>query len=413
MSNETSSAVQMRRFMWLFALAWAGGAVAYVPFLTILLPLRITLLAGARSVQVLGLITFCGAIAASIGNIFFGWLSDWTGARRTWVALGLLFSTILLFSVTLAHQVWSLLLIVICWQLALNMMLGPLSAWAADRVPAGRTGSLGGLIAFTPALGALSGVIVTSPGLAGPDKRLWLVSAMVCACVLPALFLVRALPLTGDERSTNVAGERPSFPWLMWLARLFVQIAEAAFFAYLLLYFRSLDPGLEESRVARLFGIVVIAAVPVAMLLGRSADRMQKPERALAACALCSGVGLLAMSIASNVGQASFAYVLFGLATTVFLSLHTGQTLRVLPDPRRRGRDLGIFNLTNTLPSMIMSVLAVTIVPEAGFPILLKVLALLVFAASAMLFSLGASGAAAGQGMKGNGQNIGSNPESA
>ena len=36
------------RFLWLFALAWAGGAIAYVPFLTILLPLRIVAMPGTR-----------------------------------------------------------------------------------------------------------------------------------------------------------------------------------------------------------------------------------------------------------------------------------------------------------------------------------------------------------------------------
>lgn len=392
MSDGTTSVVQLRRFMWLFALAWAGGAVAYVPFLTILLPLRVASLAGSHSVEILGLMTFCGAVAASIGNIFFGWLSDRTGRRRPWVALGLSLSTTFLVCIPLAHNPESVLGLLVCWQLALNMMLGPLSAWAADRVPARRTGSLGGLIAFTPALGALSAVIVTNPGVADPDQRLWLVGAMVCACVVPALLFVRAIPCSGNEQSTEGQAARRSFPWLMWLARLLVQIGEAALFAYLLLYFRSLERGLEESHVARLFGMVVVAAVPVAILLGRWADRIEQPARLLAACALCSGFGLLAMSVATDVEQASLAYVAFGLATTTFLSLHSGQTLRVLPNPERRGRDLGLFNLTNTLPSMIMSVLAVTIVPQAGFPILLRILALLVFAASAMLFSVGAFG---------------------
>ena len=73
------------------------------------------------------------------------------------------------------------------------------------------------------------------------------------------------------------------------------------------------------------------------------------------------------MSAASNVGQAVAAYILFGLATTVFLSLHSGLTLRVLPDPTHRGRDLGIFNLTNTVPSLIMPWLTILIVPTRGF----------------------------------------------
>jgi len=40
--------------------------------------------------------------------------------------------------------------------------------------------------------------------------------------------------------------------------------------------------------------------------------------------------GLIALALASNVVQATAAYVCFGLATTVFLALHSGQTLRVL-----------------------------------------------------------------------------------
>ena len=84
------------KFLWLFALAWAGGAIAYVPFLTILLPLRVIEITGPQSVRVLALITFFGAIAASIGNIFFGWLSDRSTSRRPWILSGLILSQTLL-----------------------------------------------------------------------------------------------------------------------------------------------------------------------------------------------------------------------------------------------------------------------------------------------------------------------------
>src|SRR6476660_9821119 len=88
-SAEARARPASHRFLWLFALAWAGGAVAYVPFLTILLPLRVVAATGERSVLVLGLITFFGAAAASVGNIAFGWLSDRGGTRRPWIAAGL------------------------------------------------------------------------------------------------------------------------------------------------------------------------------------------------------------------------------------------------------------------------------------------------------------------------------------
>jgi MFS family permease len=375
------------RFLWLFALAWAGGSVAYVPFLTILLPLRVVAIAGADSVRVLGLITFFGAVAASVGNILFGWLSDRRADRRSWVAAGLLLSIILLVSVPLGRDTTSIVALVVCWQLALNMMLGPLSAWAADRVPRHKTGFLGGLMALSPALGALSGVVATMPGLASDNQRLWLVAAMVAASVTPAiLFVGKPASKAGDTAERDPPPRR--FAARMWLARLLLQIAEAALFAYLLVYFRTLDPAVDESQIARLFGAVLVTALPVAIFAGRYADRSSRPARPLAICAATSVAGLVGMSIASSVEQAVAGYVLFGLATTVFLSLHSGLTLRVLPNPRHRGRDLGIFNLTNTVPSLIMPWLTIAIVPARGFAGLFVVLAILAAASATLLFTL-------------------------
>jgi MFS-type transporter involved in bile tolerance (Atg22 family) len=83
--------------------------------------------------------------------------------------------------------------------------------------------------------------------------------------------------------------------------------------------------------------------------------------------------------------EATAAYVLFALATTIFLSLHSAQTLRVLPRPDRRGRDLGFFNLTNTAPSLIMPWLSITMVPVFGYSGLFLLLAMLALGASVIL----------------------------
>ncbi|MEO6255177.1 MAG: MFS transporter, partial [Sphingomicrobium sp.] len=130
------------------------------------------------------------------------------------------------------------------------------------------------------------------------------------------------------------------------------------------------------------------AAFPIALLAGRWADRSARPALPLAICAFCSGCGLLGLVMASTAGQATMAYVGFGLATTVFLSLHGGQTMRVLPSAAHRGRDLGLFNLTNTVPSLIMPWLTLILVPQRGFPALFAVLALLAFTSSALLFRI-------------------------
>lgn len=376
------------RFLLLFAIAWAGSAIAYTPFLTVLLPLRVLSIAGSGSIRVLGLITFSGAVAASAGNVLFGWLSDLTGSRRPWIACGLVLSSILLVLISFLHDWLSILVAVVLWQLALNMMLAPLWAWAADRVPSERTGLLGGLMSLAPSAGALTGVLVTIPGFAAPNERFILVAAIVAVCVTPALVFGGNVPQP-EAQDAEPPHPRATIPILaMWIARLLLQIAEAALFAYLMLYFLWLDPAIRESWVARLFGGVLVAALPVAIMAGRWADRSSRPTRPLALLALISAAGLVALAASSTVPQASFSYVLFGVATTAFLSLHSGQTLRVLPNPGHRGRDLGVFNLTNTVPSLIMPWFTILLVPTHGFSALFLLLSLLALCSAALLFRI-------------------------
>lgn len=382
---------QSTLFLWLYALASAGGAVAYVPFLTILLPVRVAAMVGDDRVHWLAYMTFCGAVAASIGGVLFGWLSDRSHRRRPWIVVGLVSALTLLLCVPLAVDPFALLLLIVAWQLALNMMLAPLAAWAADHVPASQLGALGGLLCFAPALGAASCALVTVPGLASPDGRLVVVALLVAVCVLPALMFARAAQdpretLPSDARTPS-GGRLPVGAVAMWLARFLVQISEAALFAYLYFYFRTIDPGRDAASISRLFGLVLGLAVPVALLVGRWADRHRRPIFPLVASALGTGAGLLALAASATDGQATASYMLFGLSTTIFLSLHSAQTFRVLRRPETRGRDLGLFNLTNTAPSLIMPWLTVAIVPGFGFSGLFVLLAALAFAAGLILLA--------------------------
>ena len=380
-------------FLLLYALAWAGGAIAYVPFLTILLPVRMTALAGANDIQALGYVTFFGAIAASGGGVLFGWLSDRTGSRRVWVVAGLLLTIALLLVVPLATDVPSLIAIIVAWQLALNMMLAPLAAWAGDCVPDRQKGLLGGLLAFSPALGALSCAFVTIPGLADADGRLLLVALLVAGAVLPVLLLgrPRSFPELSAPAPAGVgegAARPASIVARMWSARLLVQIAEAALFAYLFFWFRSIEPAITDSETARLFSLVLTIAVPLALLAGRWADRSGRPILPLVICAGVLTLGLAAMALSETLLTAKLSYVVFGVAATIFLSLHSGQTLRVLQRPEHRGRDLGLFNLTNTVPSLIMPWLTISLVPGFGFDALFMLLAALASLAVVLLATM-------------------------
>lgn len=54
----------------------------------------------------------------------------------------------------------------------------------------------------------------------------------------------------------------------MWYARLLVQIAKASLFAFLFVWWRGLDAGITDNRVAALFAVVLLDSVPVALLAG-------------------------------------------------------------------------------------------------------------------------------------------------
>ncbi|QKG72481.1 MFS transporter [Erythrobacter mangrovi] len=383
---------QSLSFLWLYALAAAGGAVAYVPFLTVLLPERVTGFAGSSGVAVLAYTAFAGAIAASFANIGFGWLSDRTGLRRPWIFGGVVLSGFLLVAMARVDSLVDLIPMIIAWQLALNMMLGPLAAWAGDVVPDAQKGLLGGLLSLAPALGALSGALVTWPGLASPDARLTLVALIVAAMVLPVLIFghPRPMPSLMEEAppvQDPLLVERAPVA-RMWLARLLVQVAEAALFAFLLFWFRSIDRNVTDNDTAAVFSIVLCVSVPLALAAGRWSDRNNRPVLPLTIGAGLGSLGLLAMATAQTLLTAIGSYILFGLATSVFLALHSSQTLRVLPRPRTRGRDLGFFNLTNTVPSLIMPWLTLALVPVFGFDALFLLLAALAAAACLILLSM-------------------------
>lgn len=381
--------------MYLYALAVSGGAIAYIPFLTILLPLRATALSGDSALSTLALAAFAGAIAASIANIGFGWASDVTGTRRPWILCGLLSSTAMLLAMPLATSANMIVVMIVLWQVGLNMMLAPLAAWAGDSIPDSQKGFLGGLLAVAPALGALSGAVMTMHGFMPFAERETLVAIIVLLFVSPVLFLVKPAPMPHLMQKVTDEDNKEGSPPIhlratmeMWLARFLVQIAEASLFAFLLLWFRSIKPDFEANDAASIFACVLAIAVFLALAVGRWSDRARRPILPLICGSAVAAVGLIIMSLANNMTVAIIGYVAFGLASSIFLALHSSQTLRVLPSPQTRGRDLGIFNLTNTFPSLIMPWMTLALVPAYGFHALFLLLAALAIVATMLLLNM-------------------------
>ena len=370
-----------RRFLLLFALANAAGFIAYVPLLTLVLPAKVGALAGNARIEWLGAASLAGALAASVANIGFGWASDVTGTRRSWAATGLVLTLASYAALYFAGSGRDIVLVMIGYQLALNMMLSPLAAWAADVVPDSDKGLLGGLLAAGPAAGALAGVIVTLPGIESESAQLALICLLIASLAGPLLMLQTARPPASAPRE---AGERVHLYFdfgLLWVARLLVQVAGAVLFTFLLYFFQSTSTPPSQFHVAVLAAATLLVAFPTTLVLGRISDRLGPRKPFLIAAVVVAAAGLLTMAWQDRVAVAMLGYAVFGCATASFLALHSAFSMQLLPSPARHGRDLGVLNLTNTVPNIIAPVLAIWLVPGRGFGPLLTLLALLMMLA--------------------------------
>ena len=389
---------QRTRFLLLYALANAGGVAAYLPLLTLLLPTKMAAAAGDLRVEWLAAAMLAGAVTASLANIAFGWASDIWGGRRGWVSAGL---ALTIASYALLHQATTPIAIVgavIFYQLALNIMLAPLAAWAADTVPDSQKGLLGGLLGAGHPLGALAGVAATLPFLGGQGMQLAMVSAIFAALIVPLLALGRPVALDTEAPPPPPAQRtmRRVDLSLLWVARLFVQMAGSVLFFFVLYYFQSL-PGraASEAEVAQLSLLTVIAAFPLALLLGRASDRIGKRRPFLFGVTVAMSVGLALMGSRPSFGTAVAGYTLFGCGLAIFLALHSTYAMQLLPSPKRRGRDLGLFNLTNTLPALLSPLLTVGLVPTYGYDGLMLALAALVAIAAVLIIAVSGESKAA------------------
>lgn len=374
--------------LWLFALANIGGVIAYWPLLTLLVPMRVEVVTPDERIALLSLIAVAGAVAASGANILFGWLSDRSrragGGRRVWMALGLAGIAASYAAIGWAATPMALALSVLGFQVAVNALLAPMMAVMAEEIRDAQRGMAGALLALgNPVAAALSAWLVGEQWL-GERGRLVMVVAVVLLCTLP-LLLVRP-SMAGEEAAIVTPVARPPRRdfWTAGLSRLLVQVAAVVTHGYLLYYFETIVPSSARADLPRwvgqVFTLAFIVPLPIALLLGRMADRTARRQYVLLLAALVAASGLFAMALAKGPVVAAAAFILYTAGSSVFVALHSGLSFQLLPDPRHRGRDLGLFNLTNTLPGLIGAGLAWRFATPHDFGPVLSVLAMMTLA---------------------------------
>lgn len=381
-------------FILLVALANAGGVIAFLPLLSLLLPVRIAEIAGEARIGLFTATVIAGAIAASLSNIVFGWASDRTrargGGRRSWVVVGLVLLALSFAAVALARTPVTIIFAIILFQVAVNALLAPLFAIMADEVPGAQMGLAGGLIALGSPLASAVGAVMIALALPGNGAQLAFILAMVLVCVVPLL------RVPSVEAGAVAAAAPPRLAGrdlaVAWLSRLLVQIAGNVLSLYLVYYFVSIDPDLSAAKqvgpIGQLMTIAYLLPLPVAVLLGRWSDRVGRRKPFLVAAALLAALGLLGLALARDWTMAAGAFALYAMGSSVFLSIHSGFAMQLLPSAEHRGRDLGLINLTNTLPALIGPALAWALSTPRDFGPIMLLLAALTLIGGALVLGI-------------------------
>lgn len=379
---EVAPAHRSIGFLLIFALANAGGVIAYLPLLTLLLPMKIEAVAGEARIELFTATVIAGAIAASLSNILFGWLSDRSvargGGRRRWMAIGIVATLLSFACVVIAASPAEIILSIIFFQAAVNALLAPLLAIMADEIPDAQKGMAGGLLSLAnPVASAVSAILVSMSAL-DEASRFAIVSLAIAACAAP-LLLVRARPIPAPTAARPAVVMLRRDLAIVWGARLLVQVAGNALSLYLLYYFESIAPDQSPltmaSRVGHLLTIAYIIPLPIAVLLGRLSDRLNRRKPFLLAMAALAAFGLVIMALAGDWTMAAAGFCLYAIGSAVFLALHSGFSMQLLPNPDHRGRDLGLLNLTNTLPALLGPLLTWSLATPRDFDTLMLVLA--------------------------------------
>ena len=368
------------RFVFVYALAYAALWLALLTPAMITLALRVRQIAGAAAAGPVSLVLFVGAIAALVGNPIFGALSDRTrsrfGRRRPYLVGGVLAGFAALALVGMASSVT---LVAVGWclaQLAFNAVLAAMVAIVADQIPASQRGTVVGILGVCMPIGQIVGTYLVQLLADNLILALLVPGAIGVAGVLILAFMLPDEPPSQlAQEPRRASGDRfdllahRDFLWA-WSGRVLYVMGSIFLQAYQ--PFLLLDGlGFAAADVPRLIfrSTLVQAAMVVtwSLVAGRLSDRTGRRKPIAMAGSALQGLGLWLIAAAPSYTTFLCGVALTGMGHGVYEGVNLALVTEVLPDrARHAAKDLGLLNITNTLPQVIAPLAAPAILASSG-----------------------------------------------
>lgn len=349
-------------FIALYMAAQVGAYIAFIPLLTLLLPLKAEAIDPAGRTLALSQIALWGAVTAGVAGVMAGIIGDrtrhWRGGRSIWMIAGLAGTVASYVLIHRAATQSSLMAAIVALQISLNFMLNPLAATLPERVPGRQKGLVAGFTGLAFPLSSLFGALVIGVWLTGETERLTAVVLVTVAMVVP--FIV--MTFRAGPRSTAKPRQRPSLAafadrdfLIAFGSRLLVQTAVALNVLYLLFFLdqeTGLDRALKGMRIevamAVLLGTSTSLSVLAGLMGGRVSDRIGRRKLLVFGGALLLAMGSLLMALVPNWPGPWVAQAILGVGVGLYGITDAVLVAEVLPDRTHAGRDMGLMNVAVT-----------------------------------------------------------------
>ena len=373
-------------FIAAMTLAQIGAFMSFMPLLQILLPLKVSAIDPAHRAVTLAQITFWGAVAAGLANLFAGAISDRTtsrfGRRRPWLLGGAAGTLTAYVAIHMARNVSGLMAGVIFFQIVFNFLFAALLALVVDRVPERQRGLISALLGLGYPLGSVGGAALVGGLIANEALRFTALGAVVLATVVPFALRLTDRPIPPQHRpSGRLEVFSPDF-WIdprqhpdfafAWAGRFLVQSGFGLVQSYMLYYlldvvrYPSLFPGQHAERgLAILVGIAAVSNVSFSLISGLLSDRWGRRKPFVLVGATILAAATASFALAPSWPALMIAYGFHGLGAGLYFAVDIALVTQVLPSARDAGKDLGIVNLSNTVPQIITPVIAVGLLGAA------------------------------------------------
>lgn len=379
-SGAARDALRRLRWSWLpgnigFNLVW--GAVT-----SVLLALQIQQIDPAGKVGNLAMATGLGAAMTMLVQPVAGQLSDRTrsrfGRRAPWIVGGALFGAVAMAGMSYATTVPALIVLYLLVVAAYNSALLPMKAVLPDRVPHERRGTFSALGAGGQMLGTLGGQLLGSWFNEAPRAVYWGIG--VGALVLGVGFVL----LNPD--TSSVGRPRRPMRWVDLLKTYWVSPRRHPDFAWVFtgrfllmsgyfishsyqLYVLQDYIGLGDDAVDLVpaLSIVTFTTLLVFTLLGGPlSDWLGRRKVFIHISGAVFAIGLVIPLFLPTITGMFLSAVVGGIGYGVFGSVDTALMSQVLPSREGYGKDLGVIELSWSLPQTCGPFLAGAVVTATG-----------------------------------------------